>query len=72
MGVRDTNKVYNTELVEFLEFKNMIALCEMVIAGAIKREESRGAHYREDIPRESEAFKKNTIYYKNGEELCVE
>ena len=72
MGVRDTNKVYNTELVEFLEFKNMITLCEMVIAGAIKREESRGAHFREDMPRESEAFKKNTIYYKNGEKLCLE
>ena len=72
MGVRDTNKVYNTELVEFLEFKNMIALCEMVIAGAIKREESRGAHFREDMPRESETFKRNTIYYKNGEKLCLE
>lgn len=72
MGVRDTNKIYNTELVEFLEFKNMLTLCEMVSAGAIKREESRGAHYREDMPRESEAFKKNTIYYKNGEKLCIE
>ena len=72
MGVRDQNNIYNTELVEFLEFKNMIELCEMVIAGAIKRTESRGAHYREEMPNENEAFKKSTIYYKNGEGLCVE
>lgn len=72
MGVRDTNKLYNTELVEFLEFKNLLDLAEMVVTGALVREESRGAHYREDMPSESEVFEKNTIYYKNGEKLCVQ
>lgn len=72
MGVRDTNKIYNTELVEFLEFQNMVALCEMVVLGAFKREESRGAHYRVDMPFENKLFEKNSIYYKDGEKLCIE
>lgn len=71
MSVRDTNLIYNTELVEFLEFKNMIELAGAVVLGAIKREESRGAHYRDDMPNENEEFQTNTIYYKNGDELCV-
>ncbi len=50
----------------------MIELCEMVVLGALKREESRGAHYREDMPSENEAFGNNTMYYKDGEKLCVQ
>ena len=72
MGVRDKNKLYNTELVEFLEFKNMIDLAQMVVFGALKRQESRGAHFREDMPQEKEAFKANTVYYKEGDKLCVD
>ncbi|MBU0633266.1 FAD-binding protein, partial [bacterium] len=71
MGVRDTNLIYNTELVEFLEFKNMTEIANAVVLGAIKREESRGAHYRDDNPNENQEFQTNTIYYKNGDELCV-
>jgi succinate dehydrogenase / fumarate reductase flavoprotein subunit len=72
MGVKDTNKIYNTELVEFLEFKNMLELCEMVTQGALERQESRGAHFREDMPNENKIFEKHTIYYKNGETLCID
>ena len=72
LGIKDTNKIYNSELVEFLEFKNMIDLSQMLVQGALKREESRGAHFRVDMPSENAAFKKNRVYYKNGEELCIE
>jgi succinate dehydrogenase / fumarate reductase flavoprotein subunit len=44
-GVSDTSKVYNTNLTEFLEFLNMLDICESVVAGAIKREVSCGAHF---------------------------
>ena len=44
-GVSDSSKVYNTNLVEFLEFLNMLDICESVVAGAIKREVSCGAHF---------------------------
>lgn len=48
MGVTDKSKIYNTNLIEFLEFKNMLDLCELVLEGALLRKESVGAHFRID------------------------
>ena len=48
MGVSDASKVYNTNMVEFLEFQNMLDICEIVVTSAIKREVSCGAHFREE------------------------
>jgi len=45
MGVKDKEKLYNTNLVEFIEFKNLLEVCEVVIESALKREVSCGAHY---------------------------
>ena len=45
MGVKDTSKVYNTNLVEFMEFRNMLDVCEAVVSAALKRKESCGAHF---------------------------
>ena len=47
MGVKDKSKVYNTNLLEFLEFRNMLDVCEAVLEGALMRKESCGAHYME-------------------------
>ena len=45
MGVKDTAKVYNTNLVEFMEFRNMLDVCEAVVEAALARKESCGAHF---------------------------
>jgi len=45
LGVSDTSKKYNTNLVEFLEFKNSLDVCEVVVKSALAREVSCGAHY---------------------------
>jgi len=45
MGVSDKSKIYNSNLVEFIEFRNMLDVCESVISGALAREVSCGAHY---------------------------
>ena len=66
MGVSDNSKLYNTNLIEFLEFKNMLELSRLVLKGAITRDESRGAHFREDFPHEDEKFKMHTIVDKDG------
>ncbi len=67
MGAKDTFKVYNTNLVEFLEFKNMLEISEIVLVCAMKRNESRGAHYRSDKPQEDNAkYKAHTITYKEN------
>ncbi len=66
MGVKDNSKVYNTNLIEFLEFKNMLELSRLVLEGALDRKESRGAHFREDFSDRDESFSKHTIVDKNG------
>ena len=49
MGVADESKVYNTNFIEFLEFQNMLGICEKVVSCALKRDVSCGAHYMEDL-----------------------
>jgi len=47
MGAKDTVKIYNTNLTEFLEFRNMLDVCESVVNAALARDKSCGAHYVE-------------------------
>ncbi len=57
MGVEDNSQIYNTNLVEFLEFKNMLELAKLVLVGAMKRKDSIGAHFRSDAMDEDGAKK---------------
>jgi len=66
MGVSDASKVYNTNHIEFLEFKNALELSRLVLIGAIARDESRGAHFRVDAPKEDEKFARHTVIDKDG------
>ncbi len=61
MGIGDKSKVYNTNLKEFIEFKNMLDISELVILSAIQRCESRGAHYRIDFEIEDKNYEKQSI-----------
>ncbi len=71
MGVKDKLPSYNTNLVEFLEFGNMIEVAEILLVGAISRTESRGAHFREDHPKtDDNKFKNHTISWKEEGVLC--
>lgn len=73
MGPQDKSKVYNTNLVEFIEFGNMVELSEIILVCAISRNESRGAHYRSDIPQENDmAYKAHTITWKDDAVLCAD
>jgi succinate dehydrogenase / fumarate reductase flavoprotein subunit len=72
MGLDDKTKIYNTNLIEFLEFKNMLELAELIIISAINRQESRGAHFRVDFPTaDDEKFKAHSIIDKDGA-ICYE
>ena len=46
MGYKDNTDRYNTNRVEFVEFRNMLDVSEAVIEAAIVRKESVGAHTR--------------------------
>ncbi|MDD2906195.1 MAG: FAD-dependent oxidoreductase [Sulfurimonas sp.] len=73
MGPKDKSKICNTNLVEFIEFGNMVELCEIILVCAISRNESRGAHYRSDIPKENDmAYKAHTITWKEDGVLCAD
>jgi fumarate reductase flavoprotein subunit len=56
-GVRvaDSSRAFNTELVAALELGFMLDVAETVVACALRREESRGAHQRTDFPRRDDA-----------------
>ena len=72
MGPQDKSKIYNTNLIEFMEFTNIVELSEILLIGAINRNESRGAHYREDAPQKNdEDYAKHTLSWKEEGKLCT-
>jgi len=55
---------WNTELIEALELENLMIVGEVILTSALHREESRGAHSREDFPqRDDQRFLKHTLAY---------
>ena len=61
MGIVDKSRCYNTNLTEFIKFQNTLEVGIMITQGALNREESRGAHYREDFPDMNVDFEKDTL-----------
>jgi succinate dehydrogenase/fumarate reductase flavoprotein subunit len=62
--IQDKSRVFNTELVSALELGSLMDLAETIVAGAIAREESRGAHARRDFPtRDDVNWLKHTMAY---------
>ncbi|MDH5638542.1 MAG: succinate dehydrogenase/fumarate reductase flavoprotein subunit, partial [Nitrospinota bacterium] len=66
-NVKVDNKkgVFNTNLTEALELGHMLEYSELIVAGAQTREESRGAHARNDFPdRDDGNWMKHTMAFR--------
>ncbi len=62
--LQDHGKIFNTDLIQALELRSLVEIAETIVAGALAREESRGAHYRSDFPRrDDQNWLKHTLAY---------
>lgn len=71
--VQDTSSQFNTDLLEMIELGNMLDLALITAESALKRQESRGAHSREDYPeRDDDNWLKHTLAYLDGSEVRLD
>jgi len=60
--VNDKGRTYNSNLFHALELENLLDLAEVTVAGALARQESRGAHARRDFTtRDDEKWLRHTL-----------
>ncbi|HNS01590.1 MAG TPA: FAD-dependent oxidoreductase [Anaerolineae bacterium] len=63
----DKSSRFNTDLLATLEADHMLTFSEVIVAGALARQESRGAHSRTDFPqRDDDRWLVHTMAHKNG------
>ena len=68
MAVSDRSMIWNSDLVEALEFDNLLAQSVVSLDSALNREESRGGHAREDFPdRDDEKWMKHTLVWLDAD-----
>ena len=66
VGLADTSRTFNTELISALELSNLLDLAEVILSSAEARRESRGAHQRTDCPhRDDDEFLAHTMAYRS-------
>jgi succinate dehydrogenase / fumarate reductase flavoprotein subunit len=66
VSVENKGKMFNTDLMFALELEFMVDCADTIVAGALARKESRGAHYRTDMTeRDDENWLKHTLVYKD-------
>jgi len=71
--VQDTGRAFNTDLLELIELRNLLDLSLLTAAAALNRQESRGAHSREDFPdRDDDNWLKHSLAYLNGDTVRIE
>jgi succinate dehydrogenase / fumarate reductase flavoprotein subunit len=64
MGIGDKNRENNSNLVDFLQFQNLLEIGEVVLDASLVRDESRGAHFKTAFPnKDDKLYKAHSIYW---------
>ncbi len=65
VAVKDSGRIFNTELLEAREVGYLLDCAEATVAAALARTESRGGHFREDFPERNDTdWLKHSLAYK--------
>ncbi len=73
IAIHDRGRRFNTDLLEAIELGFLLDLAEVIVVGALAREESRGGHFREDFPnRDDKRFLKHTLAYATAKGIKLE
>ena len=65
IDIGNNGKLFNYELMEAIELGHQLEIAEVILVSALHRNESRGAHFREDFPeRDDKEYLNHTLVFR--------